>query len=384
MTTWFWTIFLLLGVINYILFTRKIYSGLGKLKAIDKDTNSSYPHVSVIVPARNEEVNIEETLQSLAQQIYPIEKIQVVLVNDRSTDQTSGIMSKYAEGYSHFKKIDINDLPTGISPKKNAINTGIMETNGDIIITTDADCTHSPNWITNLVKYFEPDIGLVAGLTVFTKNQNSLIHRLHALDFLSHSFIGAGAIGAGDGMNCTGANLAYRRKAYMELQGYGDKKHMVSGDDEFFLHRLIQNGKWNVVHTSEEDLTVYSKPPKALKDILHQRSRWGSKGIYYPLKIKFVASGIFTYYLMLVLSPLIVLTSSLNISIYLFCVFIKILSDLMVISKGCKVFRLKLPIRDFILLSLIHPLLIIVTAIQGHFFPFQWKGEFYRSKMPKK
>ena len=384
MITWLSTGLLLLCAINYLIFTRKIHLGLGKLKSIEKVGNSYFPYVSVIVPARNEEDNIKDTLISIASQIYPKKKLQVILVNDRSTDRTPKIMSTFIKNYENFTKVDIDYIPPGISPKKNAINSGIMMSKGDIIITTDADCLHSPKWIQNMVKYFKPEVGLVAGLTIFNPDHKSLTQRLHSLDFLSHSFVGAGAIGAGDGMNCTGANLAYRRKAYIELKGFSKMANMVSGDDEFFLQSLIRKRKWKAVHAIGDESIVRSKPPETIKGIIRQRCRWGSKGLYYPLKIKLTAAGIFVFYLMLLIAPILVLSGSIHLKFFISFVVVKVLSDLMVMSRGCKIFGIKFPITDFILLSFIHPLLIIMTAIWGHFFSFQWKGESYRSKMPNK
>jgi len=384
MITWLSTILLLLSAINYFFFTRKIHHGLGKLKSIGKVGNSYFPYVSVIIPARDEEDNIEDTLISIAAQIYPKNKLQVILVNDCSTDRTPEIMSNFKKNNENFTQVNVDHIPPGISPKKNAINSGIMISKGDIIITTDADCIHSPNWIQSIVEYFKPEVGLVTGLTIFCPNHKSLTQRLHSLDFLSHSFIGAGAIGAGDGMNCTGSNLAYRRKVYNEFQGFSNMANMVSGADELLLQHLIRKRKWKAVYATGNESIVRSKPPETLKGIIHQRSRWSSKILYYPPKILLTAVGIFVFYLMLVIASILVLTGSIHVIIFVSSVVVKVLSDLKVMSRGCTIFGIKFPATDFILLSFIHPLLIIMTSIWGHFFSFQWKGESYHSKIPDK
>jgi len=373
---------MILGVGIYFTFTRKIFNGLGKLRFTKRVGDSYRPRISVIVPARNEDHNIEETLESLAAQKYPKDKYQVVMVNDRSDDQTSGIMNRFTRNYKNFINVDIDRLSPGVSPKKNAIEWGIAAANGEIIITTDADCLHSPNWVSSMVRYFQPDVGLVAGLTIFEPDDESWAHRIHSLDYLSHSFIGAGAIGSGEGMNCTGANLAYRYETFMGLQGYGAKANMVSGDDEFFLQRVVKQGKWKAVHAIGKDTIVRSLPPETLKGIINQRHRWGSKGLYYPPKIQHLAIGIFLYFLLLILAPIFVLIDLIPLEVFLFGVAVKVWSDLMVMSRGCRIFGLKFPALIFSILSVLHPPLILANALMGHLFAFSWKGELYHSKMP--
>ena len=366
----------------YAAFTKWIHAGLGKLKVEEDIPQRELPTVSVIVPARNEDNNIEETLESLAAQNYPKDKFQVVMVNDRSTDHTSGLMTIFTKKYSNFVQVDVQHLPPGISPKKNALEWGITAANGEIIVTTDADCVHSPRWIRTLANYFKPDVGLVAGLTIFDPDDESWWHRLHSLDYLSHSFIGAGAIGEGSGMNCTGANLAYRYSVFIELKGYGDKTDMVSGDDEFFLQSLVKTVKWKAVHALGADSVVRSLPPETLNGIINQRQRWGSKGLYYPPKIKKLAIGLFIYFLLLIISPALVLLNLLPSYIFGIALVVKIWSDLKVMARGCKIFDLKFPALTFIFLSAIHPLVIIVSAALGHLVAFDWKGDAYRSRVP--
>ena len=370
---------MLLAAGLYGLFTKWIHSGLGALKTEEELPKHQLPSVSVIVPARNEDHNIEETLESLANQDYPRDKFQVVMVNDRSTDQTPGLMTMFAKKHNNFTQVDVYNLPPGISPKKNAIEWGIAASKGEIIITTDADCIHSPRWVRALVKYFKPDVGLVAGLTVFDPDDESIIHRLHSLDYLSHSFIGAGAIGAQSGMNCTGANLAYRYKVFMEQRGFGDKSNMVSGDDEFFLQSLIAAKKWKAVHAIGEDTIVRSLPPETVRGIINQRQRWGSKGLYYPPPIKKLAIGIFIFFILLILSPLMIMLNLMPAYIFGTALAIKVWSDFSVMLRGCRILGLKFPWITFLFLSAVHPLLIIASAVSGHLMAFEWKGDPYRS-----
>jgi cellulose synthase/poly-beta-1,6-N-acetylglucosamine synthase-like glycosyltransferase len=381
MITLLFSILLLSGALLYLLFTAWIFRGLGKLKKAEIKVEEKLPTVSVIVPARNEDHNIEETLESLAGQNYPQEKLQVVMVNDRSTDNTPGIMARYAHTHKNFTLVEIDILTPGISPKKNAIEWGISASTGEIIFTTDADCIHSSNWIRQIVSYFTSEVGLVAGLSVMEPDDETIFHRLHALDYLSHSFVGAGAIGNSSALNCTGANLAYRYEAFTQLCGFGKAAHFVSGDDEFFLQKLVNSKKWKAAFALGAETIVRSLPPENLIDIIYQRFRWGSKGLYYPQNIKKLALGIFIFFIILMTAPFLTLVNFLPLMVFMLALSAKLLSDLMVMRRGCRVFQLKFPWFSFFALFIIHPLLIVLSALGGHFLHFKWKGEPFRSKV---
>ncbi|NQS97220.1 MAG: glycosyltransferase [candidate division Zixibacteria bacterium] len=372
---------LILGAALYAFFTMWIYNGLGGLKGSDPQSEENLPEVTVIVPARNEDHNLEETLESLAAQDYPPEKFQVVMVDDRSSDQTPGIIVRFTKKYDNFLRVEIENLTPKISPKKNAIEWGIAASTGKIILTTDADCVHSPKWIRSMVSCFKPDTGMVAGLTLFEPEDESFFHKLHSLDYISHSFVGAGAIGKSSALNCTGANLAYRYEAYMELEGFGNKADMVSGDDEFLLQRMVNSRKWKAAFALGEDSIVRSLPPETVKGIIDQRLRWGSKGLFYPSKIIRLAIGIFIFLLILMLSPVLIFTELLPFWVFILAILLKLCADLMVMKRGFRIFDLEFHYLRFLSLFVIHPLIIVLSAVGGHFFPFNWKGQRFRSKV---
>ena len=115
------SVILILSAGLYAAFTKWIHAGLGKLKAEEEIPTRELPSVSVIVPARNEDHNIEETLESLAAQDYPRDKFQVVMVNDRSSDKTSELMAVFEKKFYNFVMVDVQNLSPGISPKKNSL-----------------------------------------------------------------------------------------------------------------------------------------------------------------------------------------------------------------------------------------------------------------------
>ena len=128
-------------------------------------SDSEYrPKVSVIVAARNEELNLEQCLLSLSNQNYPEDLYDVYIIDDRSEDETRKIGSRFADQRHNFNLIVVDEVGLNISPKKNAIQKGIDASDGEIIMTTDADCSPPEGWISGIVSHYNDEsIGMVAG-----------------------------------------------------------------------------------------------------------------------------------------------------------------------------------------------------------------------------
>ena len=121
--------------------------------------------VSVVVAARDEEKHIGKCIKALVNQSYPENLYEIIIVDDRSTDMTAEIVRELSQQNSLIKLIQIKEKSKDIAPKKHALETGIKAAKGEIILTTDADCEPTPEWIKIMVSYFETDVGLVAGFS---------------------------------------------------------------------------------------------------------------------------------------------------------------------------------------------------------------------------
>ena len=102
-----------------------------------------YPFVSIIVSAKNEENNIEKLLNSLSKQNYPEEKYEIIIANDQSVDQTLKKLLYFESLVSNLKIINIEKTPINWGSKKWAINNCINNSNGEIILQTDASIAWS-------------------------------------------------------------------------------------------------------------------------------------------------------------------------------------------------------------------------------------------------
>ncbi|SVD50820.1 uncharacterized protein METZ01_LOCUS403674, partial [marine metagenome] len=195
------------------------------------------PSVSVIISAHNESQNIGKCLDTILSQNYPPHKFEIIVINDRSEDNTGLILEKYMNDHSQIQIITINEFKPGISPKKNAITQGVNIATGDIIATTDADCEASEDWIKIMVSFFTKETGMVVGLAPL-KPTAWILSPFTCIDALFGSLIAYGSLGWNHAVTCTGRNFAYRKQLFQEINGFSGIDHILTGDDDLFMMKV--------------------------------------------------------------------------------------------------------------------------------------------------
>jgi len=139
----------------------RVRAGIGLLTDIDNPAPDTWPLVSVIVPACNEAEEFKAAARTLLAQDY--ENLEIILIDDRSTDSTCRIADKLASD-PRVRAIHITQLPDGWLGKVNAINRGLSESNGEIVLFTDADVHHRSDAIRRAVAFMQSeDIDHLAG-----------------------------------------------------------------------------------------------------------------------------------------------------------------------------------------------------------------------------
>lgn len=128
--------------------------GAGRIEWLDNVSpiqESTLPSVSIIIPALNEEENIRAALLSLLNLDY--EPLEIIVLNDRSTDRTGAILDEMSERHSRLKVIHINELPEGWLGKNNALFRGAQEAQGDYLLFSDADVIMEPSTLKRAIGY---------------------------------------------------------------------------------------------------------------------------------------------------------------------------------------------------------------------------------------
>jgi cellulose synthase/poly-beta-1,6-N-acetylglucosamine synthase-like glycosyltransferase len=339
-----------------------------------------WPSLSIVVPARNEAEVIPWSLRSLLKQDYPGEW-EVIVVDDRSEDSTPDVLREWSSRDEHLRWIRIEE-PAAPSPKKFALAQGIRLAKGEVILTTDADCRYSASWARGLIRHLQPDVGVVAGLTIFDLpgfRGVAIWQKIQWLDFFVQNFLAAGSLGWGHAASCNGSNLCFRREVFEMISGYGEHSSIISGDDVLFAQRVAKQTAWKVVFAATRETIVRSLPVTTFRDLLHQRLRWASKGLSYRGSMLTFLFGIYMYYLAMLLLPAIALLNPAAILPVAASWSVKTLTDGFVVRAGCKVFGQHRLWRYFVPYEILQAVFVPFFGLAGLLLPYRWKGGWYRT-----
>lgn len=217
----------------YVVLVLYMRAGWMRLPIIKPSTVVPQTKLSVIIAARNEEDNIGRTLDCLMAQDFPKELLEIIVVDDHSTDRTNEIILSYADRGVRLISLEAGDKLN--SYKKYAINKAIDSSNGEIIVTTDADCRMGPHWLKTIIHFMEANDLYMVSSPVSYHEEKSYFENLQTLEFLYLIGLGAAGIGNGNPTTCNGANLAYRKAVFYEMGGFKGIDELASGDDELLL-----------------------------------------------------------------------------------------------------------------------------------------------------
>ncbi len=271
-------VFLLINVVLLTLYRMIIGRANRTLMRLPyyRPTLVSNDKVSVIIPARNEEVNIGRCLDSLLQESLPGHHIEITVVDDSSSDSTADIVKTYAD--KGVKLLQLSDENKG---KKTALTKGIAASTHPIIVTTDADCNYPKNWLNTLLNFrAEHDAVFVAAPVKYRKETNFL-ERFQSLDFLALQGITITAVSDNLFNMCNGANLLYTKAAFQQVNGFEGIDHIATGDDVLLMEKIHAAFPGQVKYCYSQDAIIETLPANGLKAFIQQRVRWASKSTYY-------------------------------------------------------------------------------------------------------
>jgi len=268
-------IFTLIVIFRYLLL---LYFSILKIifkntESTNKKNNVSNFKVSIIVPAYNEEVVIEKSIQSLINQTY--KNLEIIIVDDGSTDSTY-IKAKKYEFNSNNKSLKV--LRKTNSGKANAINYGIKNSSGTLIMVVDADSKLDKHAVELLVPYFtDENIAAVAG-SVYVSNKKNLITKLQALEYIE----GLNMVRNGQAflklVNIIPGPIGiFRKKALYDVGLYDDDT--FAEDCDVTLKLIAKGYKIDF----ESNAIAYTEAPENLLDLIKQRYRW-TRGILQAIK----------------------------------------------------------------------------------------------------
>ena len=377
------TILFLLPYVVLILYYRTSWLDIPDFILSRKIPENELPFVSVIIAARNEELNIGHCLQSIINQTYPQNKWEVIVTDDHSTDKTVAIIQSYKK--ENIRVINLADFTQNKilnSYKKKSIETAIQFAKGELIVTTDADCVVPEKWIETLVAFYKEKKPVFIALPVVFQNplsQDSFSERFfktfQSLDFMTLQGITGASVSKKFHNMCNGANLAYEKKVFYEVNGFEGIDEIASGDDMLLMHKIQKLYPEKIMFLKSRDVIVQTKPAETLRDFMNQRIRWASKADKYTDK-KIIAV-LFLVYLLNVWIFILGISSFFFIKafcIFLIVIIIKAIVELFFLYPVAKFFGKQKLLRWFVIAQPFHIIYTLVAGWLGKFGSYRWKG----------
>jgi len=237
--------------------------------------------VSVLVCAHNELENLRRLLPLLLQQDYPA-GFEVVLIDDRSDDDTFLYVQQLTQYYPHVRLVTVSQTPDGLSPKKYALTLGIKSARNSHLLFTDADCIPATNqWLRYMQRGFSQPADLVLGYSAYAEEPgflNKLIRFetfLTGAQYLSFAWRGQPYMGVG-------RNLAYTQEVFFLTKGFASHIRSLSGDDDLLVQDAVAHGA-RVAVVAQPGAHTFSEPAHTWGQWWRQKRRHLSAGSRYRL-----------------------------------------------------------------------------------------------------
>ena len=252
-----------------------------KYKAIPSVSDAELPSCTVIVPAYNEGKLVYETLLSIAASDFPMHKMEVIAVDDGSSDDTWFWINKANKDLGNTITVHKQPVNKG---KRHALYLGFTSGKGDIFISIDSDSVVEKNTIRNLVSPFavNKNCGAVAGnVKVLNKNQGMIPRMLNVSFVFSFEFMRAAQSSLGFVLCTPGALSAYRREAVVHcLKDWIDQKFLgraaTIGEDRAMTNLILKQG-YDVQF--QRNANVLTNTPTSFKTLHKMFTRWGRSNV---------------------------------------------------------------------------------------------------------
>ena len=228
--------------------------------------------VSIIVPAYNEEKTLSKTIESLLALHYDMSLLEIIIVNDGSTDNTSKIAQQYAKKYSNI--IVINQENSG---KGRALNSAIKRAKGEFVGALDADSYVDKDALLSIMKKFTSKdiVSVTPAMKVY--DAKTFLQWIQEVEYIMGIYLRK-VFSILQGIHVTPGPFSIFRKSFFEKYGFYDEENLTE-DIEIALR--IQKNNYHIENST--DAFVYTKSPATFKALYNQRIRW-YKGFFDNIK----------------------------------------------------------------------------------------------------
>ncbi|WP_373047761.1 glycosyltransferase [Vulgatibacter sp.] len=240
----------------------------------DETTDDYEPTVAIVIPLFNEGRGIYDTVLSLLEQDYPKEKLQIVVVDDCSGDDSYEWACKAAEGRPNVK---VMRNPHNMG-KRMGINRAVRATEAEIIVSVDSDVLVDKAAVRQLIRRFvAPEIAAVGGRTFVSNfNENWLTRMLEIKFYFSQEWLKDIERAYRSVMCLSGCLTAYRRHVLLDLEPILEDRSVLGvpiryGEDRFLTRQIVKAG-WQTCYTT--DAFCFTAAPSKMSNYFSQQLRW--------------------------------------------------------------------------------------------------------------
>ncbi|NAS32216.1 glycosyltransferase [Flavobacteriaceae bacterium R38] len=348
--------------------------GMKKIELFESKGLKAITKFSIIVPFRNEAEHLPALLDAINTIDYPESMFEVLFIDDDSNDNSVTIIEHFINANTNLNLFILPNQRQSNSPKKDAITTAIDRTKNDWIITTDADCILPPKWLHLLderIQSKQPE--LIAGPVTYL-SEHKFLNQFQLLDLHSLQGITIGAFGWKRPFLCNGANLAYKKEAFYDANGFSENDTIASGDDIFLMEKIVKLYPEKVDYLKSQEAIVYTNSQPDWNSLIHQRIRWAAKASAYNNSIgKTTALIVLLINLYLVVSFIGAITLLIPFSFFVFLMGFKLIIDFPILYKTASFFKQKNQLKYYLQSSLLYPFFSFYVAIRSFFFGYKWK-----------
>ncbi|GAB5523661.1 MAG: hypothetical protein Roseis2KO_15330 [Roseivirga sp.] len=263
---------IILGLLAFVILSQKLFVGLAfvsNFKNVPVPADDELPTVSILVPARNEAMNLPACLDALLALDYPVARLEIIVGNDQSADATALVVSDYSRQHGHIRLFNIQPDYHNLVARSNVLAQLANVARHDLLVFLDADMEVSPGWLKNMVAPTARGYNMVSGYTEV--KAQSWFDKVQQIDWMNVIML----LKAGADMKLPGTalgnNMLVSKEAYQAVGGYEQVGPTFTEDNDLTLAFRENGFRVFQLAVAEGALTL---PMNSWKDLCDQRNRW--------------------------------------------------------------------------------------------------------------
>ncbi len=330
---------------------------------------ASAEHLTIIIPFRDEAQTLQLLWNALLPQLQSVPGAAVIFINDHSTDDSAEVISHFEKDYPFILSVAQRES----HGKKAGVDLGVELAKTDWITSLDADTIPDEQWLKHLASHTYGSNDDLFILPLHIGPSNSFIGKLQEVEFLSVMGVTASMAISQQPVLCNGANLCFRREAYLEVRSMRTDMHITSGDDLFLLQALKARNRVRWIH--DPNVTVHTSPQTSWQNLIAQRLRWMGKTVSIENRsLQITARLTFLMNAIIVVGLFMAIAQPLTLPWYILLLVSKTIADGLLITAVGKWMCIKQVKRFYFVLIFLYPFYATLLPITSMIYKPTWKG----------